>query len=107
MKPILEILAGIPTVVYGYFAALTVAPAIRDFAVTIGLPGATSESALAAGAVMGNVIGSAFTLVAIDAEDPCLPGGCGSRKQGNGGEEPKDFPAHDALLSHSGKRSSA
>ena len=31
MKPMLEILAGVPTVVYGYFAALTVAPAIRDF----------------------------------------------------------------------------
>ena len=31
MKPLLEILAGVPTVVYGYFAALTVAPAIRDF----------------------------------------------------------------------------
>ena len=30
MKPLLEILAGVPTVVYGYFAALTVAPAIRD-----------------------------------------------------------------------------
>ena len=32
MKPLLEILAGVPTVVYGYFAALTVAPAMRDFA---------------------------------------------------------------------------
>ena len=56
MKPLLEILAGVPTVVYGYFAALTVAPAIRDFAVAIGIPGASSESALAAGLVMGIMI---------------------------------------------------
>ncbi|MBA3676904.1 MAG: phosphate ABC transporter permease subunit PstC [Sphingosinicella sp.] len=56
MKPALEMLAGVPTVVYGYFAALTVAPAIRDFAVTIGIPGASSESALAAGLVMGIMI---------------------------------------------------
>ncbi|WP_404369952.1 phosphate ABC transporter permease subunit PstC [Sphingomonas sp. MMS24-J45] len=56
MKPILEVLAGVPTVVYGYFAALTVAPAIRSFAVSIGLPYASSESALAAGLVMGVMI---------------------------------------------------
>jgi phosphate transport system permease protein len=37
MKPLLEILAGIPTVVYGYFAALTVAPAVRDFGIAIGI----------------------------------------------------------------------
>ncbi len=37
VKPTLEILAGVPTVVYGYFAALTIAPAIRDFAVSIGI----------------------------------------------------------------------
>ena len=56
MKPILEILAGVPTVVYGYFAALTVAPAVRDFAVSIGITSASSESALAAGLVMGVMI---------------------------------------------------
>ena len=56
MKPILEVLAGVPTVVYGYFAALTVAPALRDFAVAIGIQGASSESALAAGLVMGVMI---------------------------------------------------
>ncbi len=56
MKPILEVLAGVPTVVYGYFAALTVAPALRDFAVWIGIAGASSESALAAGVVMGIMI---------------------------------------------------
>jgi phosphate transport system permease protein len=56
MKPLLEILAGVPTVVYGYFAALTVAPAIRNFAEGIGIAGASSESALAAGLVMGIMI---------------------------------------------------
>ncbi|TWJ09923.1 phosphate ABC transporter permease subunit PstC [Altererythrobacter ishigakiensis] len=56
LKPALEILAGVPTVVYGYFAALTVAPAIRDAAVAIGISNASSESALAAGLVMGVMI---------------------------------------------------
>ncbi len=54
-KPLLEILAGIPTVVYGFFAALTVAPFIRNMGETIGLSVA-SESALAAGIVMGIMI---------------------------------------------------
>jgi phosphate transport system permease protein len=54
-KPLLEILAGIPTVVYGFFAALTVAPFIRDTGGLIGLDVA-SESALAAGLVMGLMI---------------------------------------------------
>ena len=56
MKPILEILAGVPTVVYGYFAALTVAPAVRDFAVMLGVSNAASDNALAAGIVMGVMI---------------------------------------------------
>lgn len=56
MKPILEMLAGVPTVVYGYFAALTVAPAVRDLAVAAGIQWASSESALAAGLVMGVMI---------------------------------------------------
>ncbi|MGB3808011.1 MAG: phosphate ABC transporter permease subunit PstC [Erythrobacter sp.] len=56
VKPALEILAGVPTVVYGYFAALTVAPAIRDAAVAIGFDSASTESALAAGVVMGVMI---------------------------------------------------
>lgn len=56
IKPALEILAGVPTVVYGYFAALTVAPAIRDLAVGVGIANASSESALAAGLVMGVMI---------------------------------------------------
>ncbi len=54
-KPMLEILAGIPTVVYGFFAALTVAPLIRDIGQSLGLQVA-SESALAAGLVMGIMI---------------------------------------------------
>ncbi len=54
-KPLMEILAGIPTVVYGFFAALVVAPYIRDFGEAIGLSVA-SESALAAGFVMGIMI---------------------------------------------------
>ncbi|HUP67661.1 MAG TPA: phosphate ABC transporter permease subunit PstC [Sphingomicrobium sp.] len=56
LKPILEILAGIPTVVYGYFAALTVAPAVRDLGLSLGITSASSESALAAGSVMGIMI---------------------------------------------------
>ena len=54
-KPLMEILAGIPTVVYGFFAALVVAPLVRDFGQSLGLEVA-SESALAAGLVMGIMI---------------------------------------------------
>ena len=54
-KPILEILAGIPTVVYGFFAALTVTPFLREYGATIGLE-ISSESALSAGFVMGVMI---------------------------------------------------
>ena len=54
-KPLLEILAGIPTVVYGFFAAITVAPLLRSVGESIGLSVA-SESALAAGLVMGVMI---------------------------------------------------
>ncbi|MDG1463096.1 MAG: phosphate ABC transporter permease subunit PstC [Gammaproteobacteria bacterium] len=54
-KPLLEVLAGIPTVVYGYFAAITVAPLIRNFGLMLGLDVA-SESALTAGLVMGVMI---------------------------------------------------
>jgi len=55
LKPALEILAGIPTVVYGVFAALTVAPLVRDLGTSLGLS-VSSESALAAGLVMGIMI---------------------------------------------------
>jgi phosphate transport system permease protein len=54
-KPVLEILAGIPTVVYGFFAALTVAPFVRRVGESLGLA-VSSESALAAGLVMGIMI---------------------------------------------------
>ncbi|MGS2723551.1 phosphate ABC transporter permease subunit PstC [Porticoccus sp. GXU_MW_L64] len=54
-KPLLEILAGIPTVVYGFFAALTVAPFLRELGESMGLD-VSSESALAAGGVMGIMI---------------------------------------------------
>lgn len=55
LKPILEILAGIPTVVYGYFAIIVVAPGLRAAGAFLGLDVA-SESALAAGLVMGIMI---------------------------------------------------
>ena len=55
VKPALEVLAGIPTVVYGFFAAITVAPVFRSWGSFVGLDVA-SESALAAGAVMGIMI---------------------------------------------------
>jgi phosphate transport system permease protein len=54
-KPLMEILAGIPTVVYGFFAALVVAPVIRDTGGLLGMD-VSSESALAAGLVMGIMI---------------------------------------------------
>lgn len=55
IKPVLEVLAGIPTVVYGFLAALVVAPLIRSTGTSLGLDVA-SESALAAGLVMGVMI---------------------------------------------------
>lgn len=55
IKPVLEILAGVPTVVYGFFAILTVAPAIREAGALVGIP-VSPNSALAAGLVMGIMI---------------------------------------------------
>ncbi|GIL02222.1 MAG: phosphate transport system permease protein [Alphaproteobacteria bacterium] len=52
VKPMLEVLAGIPTVVYGFFAVLTVAPLVRTFGQFVGID-AAPNSALAAGGVMG------------------------------------------------------
>lgn len=54
-KPVLELLAGIPTVVYGYFAAIVLAPLIRQLGESLNLDVA-AESALAAGLVMGMMI---------------------------------------------------
>lgn len=55
VKPLLELLAGIPTVVYGFFAALVIAPFLRHAGTGMGLD-ISSESALAAGLVMGIMI---------------------------------------------------
>lgn len=53
VKPLLEVLAGIPTIVYGLFALVTVGPALRDwFAEPMGL-GSSSSSVMTAGLVMG------------------------------------------------------
>jgi len=54
-KPLVEILAGIPTVVYGFFAALTIGPMFRQIGEALGL-NVASESALAAGLIMGVMI---------------------------------------------------
>lgn len=54
-KPLVEMLAGIPTVVYGYFAALVIAPSLQKIGHFFGVEVA-SESALAAGLVMGVMI---------------------------------------------------
>jgi len=54
-KPLLEVLAGIPTVVYGFFAVMTVAPALRDFGAQLGFT-ISAESALSTGIVMGVMI---------------------------------------------------
>ncbi len=55
IKPTLEVLAGIPTVVYGFFAALTAAPFFQSIGVSLGMD-VSSQSALAAGGVMGVMI---------------------------------------------------
>lgn len=55
VKPVIEVLAGVPTVVYGFFALLTVGPAIRAFAETMGYSVPT-QSAITAGLVMGIMI---------------------------------------------------
>ena len=66
VKPILEILAGVPTVVYGFFAVLTVAPAIRQAGGLMGIA-VSPNSALAAGAVMGIMILPFISSLADDA----------------------------------------
>ncbi len=55
VKPVMEILAGVPTVVFGFFAILVVAPAIRSAGGLVGI-GVSPNSAMAAGAVMGIMI---------------------------------------------------
>ena len=55
VKPLLEILAGVPTIVYGFFAFVTVAPFVKTFGQSLGID-ASPTSALAAGLVMGIMI---------------------------------------------------
>lgn len=55
VKPIIEVLAGIPTIVYGFFALVTVGPFLRDMGAAIGLD-INATSALTAGMVMGIMI---------------------------------------------------
>ena len=55
IKPLLEILAGVPTIVYGFFAFVTVAPFVKTFGQSLGID-ASPTSALAAGLVMGIMI---------------------------------------------------
>jgi len=66
VKPALEILAGVPTVVYGFFAILVIAPAIRSFGADLGLPIAPN-TALAAGSVMGIMLVPFISSFADDA----------------------------------------
>jgi phosphate transport system permease protein len=51
VKPILEVLAGVPTVVYGYFALMFVTPLLQQF-----IPGLAGFNALSPGIVMGIMI---------------------------------------------------
>ncbi len=67
IKPLLEIIAGIPTVVWGSFAALTLGPILRRFGGGLGLDVA-SESALAAGLAMGVMIIPFVSSLSDDAE---------------------------------------
>ena len=71
VKPLLEILAGIPTVVYGFFAVLTVAPLVRNLGLAIGID-AAPNSALAAGGVYWIKAGNPNALRHI-VLDQCLP----------------------------------
>jgi phosphate transport system permease protein len=69
VKPILEILAGVPTVVYGYFALMFVTPLLQQF-----IPGLAGFNALSPGIVMGIMI---LPLVSSLSEDAmrAVPGG--------------------------------
>jgi phosphate transport system permease protein len=69
VKPILEVLAGVPTVVYGYFALMFVTPLLQQF-----IPGLAGFNALSPGIVMGIMI---LPLVSSLSEDAmrAVPGG--------------------------------
>ena len=66
IKPLLEILAGIPTVVYGFFAILVIAPAVHNIGAILGLS-ISSESALAVGSVVGIMITPFISSLSDDA----------------------------------------
>ena len=66
VKPTLEILAGIPTVIYGFFAIILVAPFLKSLGAQLGISVA-SESALAAGLVMGIMIVPLISSLSDDA----------------------------------------
>lgn len=66
IKPSLDVLAGIPTVVYGFFAAMTIAPGVHVLAMSLGVQVASTESALAAGLVVGLMIIPLFTSMMAD-----------------------------------------
>ena len=66
IKPVLELLAGIPTIVYGFFAVVILSPVLRDLGSTLGIQIA-SESALAAGMVMGIMLIPFITSLSEDA----------------------------------------
>ncbi|MFW6061315.1 MAG: phosphate ABC transporter permease subunit PstC [Planctomycetota bacterium] len=61
LKPVLEVLAGVPTVVYGYFALVYITPALKEF-----VPGLSTFNALSASIVVGIMI---IPLVASISED--------------------------------------
>lgn len=65
-KPLLEMLGGVPSVIYGYVAAVTVAPAVRRLGLALGVADASAESALASGLVLGTMI---IPYVASTADD--------------------------------------
>ncbi len=87
VKPLLEVLAGIPTVVYGVFAALSVGPALRALGERVGLA-ISSESALAAGAVMGVMI-IPFVSSLSDDVIKAVPSRCARARSGSAPRPPR------------------
>src|SRR5918999_537067 len=69
VKPVLELLAGVPTVVYGYFALTFVTPLLQQF-----LPGLAGFNALSPGIVMGIMILPLVSSLAEDAMQAVPPG---------------------------------
>lgn len=67
LKPILEILAGIPTIVYGFFAIVVLSPIITDFFTDLGFKVAGGENALSAGIAMGFLLLPFITSLSEDA----------------------------------------